>query len=105
MNAERDSVKYKQVEFMLNKIGQTFDGVVSGMIDKGFFVEVNDSKAEGLIPFKNVDPSFQILGNRLKAVSKRTGDEIRMGSKVRIKLLEANLDKRLLEFSLTDVIH
>lgn len=100
MDAERDSVKYKQVEYMLDKIGQEFDAIISGMIDRGFFVEVKESKAEGLIPFNQLSEPFVMSDSRLKAVSRSTGNELSMGSKVRVRLEEADLKARLLYFTL-----
>ncbi len=103
MNSERESIKYKQVEYMMDKIGQEFHGVISGMIDKGIFVEVVESKAEGLIPFDHLGSGFVLDNSRLKAVSSVTGEELKMGSKVIIRLDEADLDSRLLEFTLIEM--
>lgn len=103
MNSERDSIKYKQVEYMMDKVGQVFHGVISGMIEKGIFVEVIESKAEGMIPFSRLGDSFVMEPTRLKAVSKRTGEELKMGSKVLIRLDDADLDARLLEFTLIEL--
>lgn len=102
MDAERESIKYKQVEFMLDKVGQTFHGVISGMIEKGIFVEVIESKAEGLIPFNRLSNNYVMNESRLKAVSKLDGSELKMGSNVLIRLDEADLDARLLEFTLLE---
>ncbi len=103
MDCERESIKYKQVEYMVDKVGQIFHGVISGMIEKGIFVEVVESKAEGMIPFSRLGDSFVMETTRLKAVSKRTGEELKMGSKVLIRLDDADLDSRLLEFTLMEM--
>lgn len=98
MTAERESIKYKAVEFMLGKEGQIFDANISGMIDKGIFVQLKESKAEGLILFSNFKESFEISESRLKAVGTRTKKVLKMGDEVRVKLLEADLHARQLEF-------
>lgn len=101
MDAERESVKYKQVEFMQDKIGQEFDAVISGMIEKGFFVELLESKAEGLIPFNKLTEQYTMESNRMKAVS-RQGHELKLGTQIRVKLLNTDLSMRQLEFELLD---
>ena len=98
MDAERESLKYKQVEFMMDKIGQEFDAVISGMIEKGFFVELLESKAEGLVQFKNLPENYVLAASRMKAISKHSGHEIAMGHQVRVKLRDADLSLRQLEF-------
>ncbi|HMP28599.1 MAG TPA: RNB domain-containing ribonuclease, partial [Saprospiraceae bacterium] len=102
MDAERESIKYKQVEFMLEKVGQEFDGTISGMIEKGIFVEVLDVKAEGMIPFRTMDEPYALAPSKLKAISKITGKEIKMGERIRVRLIDADLTARQLEFRLTE---
>lgn len=104
MDAERDSIKYKQVEYMMNKIDQEFIGRISGMIDRGFFVEIGDSKAEGMIPFNHLDEPYILADNKLKAVARRSGKELKMGSMVKVRLDDADLDTRKLEFTLLEVL-
>lgn len=93
-DAERQSVKYKQVEFMTNRIGETFTGVVSGMIDKGFFVELLDNYCEGMVDFNNMPEAFLLDESRLFAVGKATGNKIKMGDHIRVKIVNADLTKR-----------
>ncbi|MBK8702062.1 MAG: ribonuclease R [Saprospiraceae bacterium] len=100
--AERESVKYKQVEYMLNHIGEEFDAQISGMIEKGIFVELPSSKAEGLIPFANFPDQYKMGTSRHKAQSKRTGHELKMGDIVRVKLVDADLASRKLEFEMIE---
>lgn len=102
MQAERESVKYKAVEFMQDKIGQEFEAQISGMIDKGIFVQMKDSLAEGLILFSDMKESFTISESRLKAEGSRTGRIIKMGDEVKVKLLDADLHARQLEFELVE---
>ena len=93
-DAERDSVKYKQVEFLSDKIGQEFDGVISGMIDRGIFVELSIVKAEGLIAFDDLPDQYSITPGRLKAVSPYSNKELTMGTPIRVKLLGIDLANR-----------
>ncbi|MBK7010904.1 MAG: ribonuclease R [Saprospiraceae bacterium] len=100
--AERESVKYKQVEYMMSHIGDIFEAQISGMIEKGIFVELPASKAEGLIPFANFGGQYKMDVSKLKAMSKYTGHEYRMGDLVKVKLLDADLSTRKLEFELLE---
>jgi ribonuclease R len=99
-DAERESVKYKQVEFMKNHIGEEFDGVVSGMIERGIFIEIKGIQAEGLISFERFPESFQMDPSRLRVRGMRTGKEYKMGDGVRVKILSADLEKRQIEMIL-----
>ena len=99
-DAERDSVKYKQVEFLMDKIGEEFDGLISGMIDRGVFVELSECKAEGLIGFDRFEEPFEIIAERIKAKGKRTGRILKIGQALRVKLISADLDDRQLELEL-----
>ena len=102
--AERESIKYKQAEYILDHIGDEFDGVISGMIDKGVFVELVDSKAEGLITFDKFDEPFEVADSRLHARGKRTGTMITMGQKIRVKITDADLETRLIDMSVVELI-
>jgi ribonuclease R len=102
MDAERESVKYKQVEFMLDKVGKTFEGTISGMIERGIFVEVLDVKAEGLIPFKTMSELYTLAPSKLKAISRQSNHELRMGDTVKVVLKDADLSARQLEFRLVE---
>lgn len=101
VSAERDSVKYKQVEFMLDKVGQEFDAVISGVTQWGIFVEEKESKAEGLIPmaklsgdyFEHDQATYQVVGQRTKKA-------FRLGDEIHVKLVAADLDERRLDFEL-----
>ncbi len=102
MEAERASIKYKQIEFIKDKIGQVFDARISGMIDKGIFVELGESKAEGLISFNNMMESFSMDSNRMKITGKRTGQVLRIGDSVRVELLEVDMDLVQIELRLVE---
>ncbi len=100
--AERSSIKYKQVEYMSTRIDQEFDGFVSGMIDKGIFVEIVDVGAEGLIPFSKFNESFKVEESRLKAKGRSSGKVYKMGDHVRVRVIEVNLEARLIEMEIVE---
>jgi ribonuclease R len=100
MDAERESIKYKQVEFIARHIGEELAGRISGMIDKGIFVELVESKAEGLIPFDRMDEPFTVAESRLKATGKRTGKVLKMGDDITVRVLDTDLSTRRIEFEL-----
>ena len=100
-NAERDSIKYKQVEYMSDKIGKVFDGVVSGVTEWGIYVEINESKCEGLVPLRELDDDFYELDEKnYRLVGRRTRREYRLGQSVTIRVARANLEKKQLDFAL-----
>jgi len=99
--AERDSIKYKQVEFMENKIGETFDCVVSGVTEWGMYVEVPETKAEGLVHIKNMEDDYYKLDQKNYClVGSRTRKKYSLGDSVRVKLISADLDRKTLDFEL-----
>ena len=100
IEAERESTKFKQVEYLEGKEGQVFEAYISGMIDKGIFVQLKESKAEGLIKFNVFDEAYHLEDSRMKAVGVKTGSEIRMGDKVKVKLLETDINNREIELQI-----
>lgn len=101
VRAERDSIKYKQVEYMLPKVGETFDGVVSGVSDWGVYVEEKESRAEGMVRLSSMrDDYYEHLPRAYAIKGQRTGKTYRLGDKVRFKLVRANLEERQLDFEL-----
>jgi len=99
--AERGSIKYKQVEYMLDKVGKEFDGQISGVTDWGIYVEDKETKAEGLIHVKNLPGDFYSLDPKKYAViGEKTKRQFRLGDPIRFKLKSADLDKRMLDFVL-----
>lgn len=100
-NAERDSIKYKQVEFMSDKIGKVFDGVISGITEWGIYVEINENKCEGMIPIRELDDDFYELDEKnYRLVGRRTKREYRLGQAVSIQVARANLERKQLDFVL-----
>jgi len=103
-DAERESIKYKQVELIRSHIGEEFDGVISGMIERGFFVELPGSKAEGLIEFRHLDDTFTLEEGNLRAVGRRYKRQIKMGDRVRVRILSVDMAKRQIEMEEVDKV-
>jgi ribonuclease R len=98
-NAERASIKYKQVEFMQDKIGQEFEGLISGVIEKGIFVEIIENKCEGMIPMDSLRDDYYLYEEEnylLKGYN--SGRVFKLGQIIRIRVVKADLPKRTLEF-------
>ena len=102
-DAERTSVKYKLVEFMQDKIGQEFEGAVSGMTEWGMYVEIDDTHIEGMVPLREIRSDFYEFDEaRYRLVGRRTRRQYRLGDRVRIKVKNANLEQRLLDYELIE---
>lgn len=100
-DAERGSIKYKQVEYMSYRIGQEFDGIVSGVSEWGLYVEEKHSKCEGMIRLHDLGEDFFVFdGKKGRVFGERTGVEWKIGTPVRIKVKNANLDLRVIDYSL-----
>lgn len=101
-DAERASVKYKQVEFMQDKIGQEFECTISGIADFGMFIEEPTSKAEGLIRLKDLKPSdfYNVDSKTYKIIGENTKTTFSVGDTIKVTLKEADLDNRSLSFEI-----
>jgi len=101
IEAERESVKYKKVQFMMNKVGEEFDGIISGVVAFGLFVELLDSRAEGLVDIDSLNHDFFVYNESNHAlIGSETGIMYRLGDKVRVKVMKADLQRRRLDFKL-----
>lgn len=99
--AERDSVKYKQAEFMMDKIGQEFYGLVSGVSKWGIFVEIEGNKCEGMVSLKYMNDDFYYLDeDNYRVVGQRYGQEYKLGDRVKIRVRKVDLQKKQLDFVL-----
>ena len=102
-NAERDSIKYKMVEFMSDKIGQTFDAHISGLTSYGIYCEIDDNHCEGMVPLRDLGDDYYDFDERnYRLVGRRHHNKYQLGDAVRIKVAKANLEKKQLDFSLAD---
>ncbi len=101
--AERASIKYKQVEFMADKLGEEFDGIISGINEFGLYVELTDSKCEGMVPLRDLDDDYYEFDERNYAlVGRRHHHHYTLGDAVKVKVARANLDKKQLDFALVE---
>lgn len=102
-NAERASIKYKQVEYMGDHMGEVYDGVISGVTEWGLYVELTDSLCEGLVPVRDLaDDYYDFDEANYCLVGRRRGARYRLGDKVTVKVARASLEKKQLDFVLVD---
>jgi ribonuclease R len=100
-NAERASIKYKQVEFMADRIGQVFDGVISGVTEWGIYVELIENKCEGMIPIRDLDDDYYTFDDKNYClIGRRFHKKYQLGDEITVKVARANLDKKQLDFVL-----
>ena len=99
--AERASIKYKQVEFMQEHVGQVYDGVISGVTEWGLYVELNENKCEGMIPIRDLDDDYYEYDEKNYCLRGRRKKHVyNLGDAVSIKVARANLEKKQLDFTL-----
>ena len=102
-NAERDSIKYKMVEFMGDKIGQCFDGHISGVQSYGIYVEIDENHCEGLVPMHDLRGDYYEFDEaHYQLIGRRHHSKYQLGDPIRIKVARANLEKRQLDFTLAE---
>ena len=100
-NAERASIKYKQVEFMQERVGQVFDGIISGVCEWGLYVELNDNKCEGLVPMRDLDDDFYEFDEKNYCLRGRRHHHVySLGDPMRVSVARANLAKKQLDFAI-----
>ena len=97
--AERASIKYKQVEYMQEHIGEEFDAIISGVSEWGIYVEEINTKAEGMVKLRDMKDDFYELNEKLYAiVGKNTGKKYSLGDKIRVKLVASDPERKTLDF-------
>jgi len=102
-NAERDSIKYKMVEFMGDKLGECFDGHISGIQSYGIYVEIDENHCEGLVPMHDLRGDYYEFDEaHYQLIGRRHHSKYQLGDPIRIKVARANLEKRQLDFTLAD---
>lgn len=102
-DAERDSIKYMQVKFMEKHLGETFTGVISGVAEFGFWVEIPENGAEGLIKLRDLmDDSYSYDKATHAVYGSRTGNRYQLGDQVKIKVVKANLIQKQLDFKIVE---
>ncbi|MBP9763559.1 MAG: RNB domain-containing ribonuclease, partial [Candidatus Pacebacteria bacterium] len=99
--AERASIKYKQTEFMMNHVGEEFEGIISGVAPFGLFVILNDTGAEGMIHISKLGEDYWNLDEKkYRIVGEKTGKFFTLGDKIKVKIEAVDLDNRKLEMRL-----
>lgn len=99
--AERASIKYKQVEFMSDKLGQVFDGVISGVTEWGLYVEINENRCEGMVPMRDLKDDYYSFDEKTYSlIGQRNKQRYSLGDPVKIQVVRANLEKKQLDFVL-----
>ena len=102
-NAERDSIKYKMVEFMGDKIGEVYDGHISGIQSYGIYVEIDENHCEGLVPMHDLRGDYYEFDEaHYQLIGRRHHSKYQLGDPIRIRVARANLEKRQLDFTLAD---
>lgn len=102
-NAERSSIKYKQVEFMSEHIGEEYDAVISGVTEWGLYAEINENKCEGLIPMRTLQDDYYEFDEANYCIAgRRKQRKFTIGDAVRIRIMRANLERKQLDFELAD---
>ncbi len=101
--AERDSIKYKMVEFMEEHLGEEFDAHISGIQSYGIYCEIDENHCEGLVPMRDLDDDYYDFDEKnYQLVGRRHHNKYQLGDPIRIKVANANLEKRQLDFVLAD---
>jgi len=102
-NAERDSIKYKMVEFMGDKIGESFDGHISGIQSYGIYVEIDENHCEGMVSMHDLRGDYYEFDEaHYCLIGRRHHSKYQLGDPIRIKVVRANIEKRQLDFTLAD---
>ena len=101
VRAERDSIKYKQVEYMAPHVGETFTGVITGVTDWGIYVEEKESKSEGMIKLSSIRSDFfEHEASKYRVKGQRSGKIYSLGDEIKVKLVRADLEERQLDFEI-----
>ena len=102
-NAERDSIKYKMVEFMADKIGNTYDAHISGLTSYGIYAQIDETHCEGMIPIRDLgDDYYDFDEKNFMIVGRRHHTKYQLGDPIRIQVARANLERKQLDFTLAD---
>jgi len=97
MEAERESVKYKQVEFIERHVGEVFKGYISGMLDRGIFVELEGNRCEGLVDFSTMDDHYEVMSGKLGIQGRSKGKVYKMGDAVKVRIVRTDLARRQID--------
>ena len=102
VEAERDSVKLKQVEYLSERLGQTFEGTISGVTDNGIYVQINDIYCEGMIRVSDLKDDYYVYHPKLHCLTGRSkGKKYRLGDNINVKVVRTDLEKRQIDLELS----
>lgn len=102
-DAERDSIKYKQVEFMSKHLGERFKAIISGVTDWGIYAEIQENLCEGMISIRNLtDDTYVLDADNYCIIGQTTGNKYQMGDEILVEIKNADLSKKQLDFTLVD---
>ena len=102
-NAERDSIKYKMVEFMADKVGETYDAHISGITSYGIYAEIDENHCEGMIPMRDLGDDYYDFNERnFCLVGRRHHHKYQLGDAIRIQVARADLEKKQLDFTVAE---
>ncbi|MDE7159616.1 MAG: ribonuclease R [Muribaculaceae bacterium] len=100
-NAERSSIRYKQVEFMKDRLGEIYEGVISGVTEWGFYVELDENMCEGLVPVRDLNDDYYDYDDKNYClIGRNHGNKYTLGDKVRVQVARADLERKQLDFAL-----
>ena len=100
-NAERASIRYKQVEFMQDKLGEVYEGVISAVTEWGFYVELDENKCEGLVPVRELqDDYYDYDEKNFCLIGRKYHNTYTLGDIVKVKVARADLERKQLDFFL-----
>lgn len=102
--AERASIKYKQVEFMQDHLGETYEGIISGVTEWGLYVELDDTKCEGMIPIRELQPAdyYNFYDKEYCIRGEHTGRVFTLGDRLKVRVERADLSRKQLDFALAN---
>lgn len=99
--AERASIKYKQVEYMTERIGETFDGTITGVTEWGIYIEEKETKCEGMVKIRDIgDDFYQLDEKNYTLKGEKTGKKFTLGDSVKFKVVSADIERRVLDYAL-----
>lgn len=100
-NAERSSIRYKQVEYMRDRLGEIYEGVISGVTEWGLYVELDENMCEGLVPVRDLaDDYYDLDEKNYQLIGRKHHQKYTLGDKVRVQVARADLDRKQLDFAL-----
>jgi ribonuclease R len=103
IEAERESIKYKQAEYLMDKIGKVFDGLISGVSKWGIYVELLESKSEGMVRLSDLEDDFYYLDDEnYQVIGHKYGHQYKLGDPVRVKIKKIDISRKEMDFEILD---